>query len=229
MRLDRFLCNNSPYSRQRVRLLLAQGQVKVAGEVSIDGSRDIDHFTTVELMGRTLQSTQARYFMLHKPPGYLSATVDPQHPTVMELIDEPESEELHIGGRLDRSSSGLLLITNDGLWSRRITAPELKRPKVYRVETLEPISPQTQSAFARGIYLAYENLTTQPAQLEQLAARQARLTIYEGRYHQVKRMFATVGNRVTALHRESMGQIRLDPDLQPGQYRPLTAAEIGSV
>jgi 16S rRNA pseudouridine516 synthase len=133
---------------------------------------------------------------------------------------------LHLAGRLDRATTGLLLLTNDGLWSRRITAPEQKIPKVYRVTTAETINPEAETRFAAGIWLAREGVLTSPARLERISPCEAHLTIYEGRHHQVKRMFAAIGNAVTALHRESMGSIRLDPDLAPGQYRPLTATEL---
>jgi 16S rRNA pseudouridine516 synthase len=118
------------------------------------------------------------------------------------------------------------LLTNDGLWSRRITAPEQKIPKVYHVTTAEPIHLDAEACFAAGVWLAREGIFTSPAQLERISPCEAHLTIYEGRHHQVKRMFAAIGNAVTALHRESMGSIRLDPDLAPGQYRPLTATEL---
>lgn len=226
MRIDRFLSNNTPYSRKEVRKILAERQVKVEGVVVTDGSQHIDEFTHVELMGEEIQARRARYFMLHKPKGYLSATVDDQHPTALDLIDEPFKEELHIGGRLDLHTSGLLLITDDGKWSRHITAPKEKIPKVYLVDTADPITPETAKVFAEGVYFKYEDLTTSPAELELLDERKARLTIYEGRYHQVKRMFGSVGNRVVELHRESVGSISLDEQLKPGQYRHLTDDEI---
>ncbi len=226
MRLDRFLSNNTGLSRKTVRQHLAKRQVKVEGEVITDGARHIPAFCHVELLGETIHQRRARYLMLHKPRGYLSATQDKQHPTALDLIDEPLKETLHIAGRLDLHTSGLLLLTDDGQWSRQITAPKQKVPKVYQVETADPIHPDTAARFAQGIYFQYEDLTTSPAQLEQLGERCCRLTIYEGRYHQVKRMFGALGNRVVALHRESVGNIHLDPALQPGQYRPLSEAEI---
>ncbi|MBV1790101.1 pseudouridine synthase [Marinobacterium sp. D7] len=229
MRLDKFICKHTPYSHQRSRWLIANGRVRVAGRVVRDSRAWVDRFVSVWLDDEQLQGRPAHYLMLNKPRGYLSATEDPQHPTVLELLPRELHPELHIGGRLDRSTSGLLILTNDGLWSRRLTEPKQKVPKVYRVVTLEPITPETAQRFAEGIYLAYEGLTTSPAQLQLLGEREARLTIYEGRYHQVKRMFAQVGNRVTALHRESMGGIALDPLLSPGEYRTLTEAEIASV
>lgn len=229
MRLDRFICKHTAHGHQRSKQLIATGQVRVAGQVETDPRREIDRFIEVHLEDELLQGRPGYYLMLYKPVGYLSATSDPQHPTVLELLPAELRTELHIGGRLDRSTSGLLILTNDGLWSRRLTEPKQKIPKVYRVWTADPISADTADLFARGIYLAYEDLTTSPAQLEQLGPCEARLTIYEGRYHQVKRMFHHAGNRVVALHRERMGDIVLDETLSCGQYRALTAAEINSV
>ena len=227
MRLDRFLGKRPELNRQQVRQLLLAGRVRVDGLTERDGLREIDGFCRIELDEQVLQHGRpARYLMLHKPAGVVSATSDPQHRTVLDLLPEAEREDLHIAGRLDGNTTGLLLLTNDGQWSRRLTLPGSKLPKVYRVETAEPISSEYIDTFARGIYFAFEDLTTLPAQLEILDSRSARLTLVEGRYHQVKRMFGHFRNRVTHLHRESIGPIRLDPTLHPGEYRPLTAAEI---
>lgn len=155
--------------------------------------------------------------------------MDETHPTVLELIDPVLHDGLHIGGRLDRASTGLLILTNDGNWSRRLTEPRIKIPKVYLVTTESAISGDAHCRFSEGIWFEHEKLRTSPAHIEQLSEFRARVTIYEGRYHQVKRMFHAVGNRVTSLHRESMGSIELDLQLQPGQYRALTAAEVTSV
>ena len=229
MKLDRFISNNTPHSRQAARLLIASGRVTVAGERVCDPRFEVDQFVAINLDGALLQYRPALFFMLHKPVGYLSATSDPGHATVLELFAPELRDELHIGGRLDRGSSGLLILTNDDSWSRRLTEPKVKLPKTYHVTTLRPISSETAERFAAGIYMTTEQLTTSPAQLEQLAECECRLTIYEGRYHQIKRMFHAVGNQVMSLHRESMGAIQLDPALAPGQYRALTAAEIASV
>jgi len=229
MRLDRFICKHTEYGHQQAKRLIAGGQVKVNGLAITDLRAEIDRFMCVELDGRRLQHQQALYLMLNKPAGYLSATSDPQHPTVLELLPAELRTDLHLAGRLDRATTGLLLLTNDGRWSRRITAPEQKIPKVYRVTTAEPINPEAEARFAAGIWLAREGVFTTPARLERLSVREARLTIYEGRHHQVKRMFAAIGNAVTALHRESMGSIRLDPDLAPGQYRHLKTTELKCV
>lgn len=229
MRLDRFIALHTEHSQQTARLLIAAGRVRVDERVVRDGQQRIDRFTTVQLDDIVLQRHTALYLMLHKPAGYLSATCDPVHPTVMELLAEPLRQQLHLAGRLDRSTTGLLILTNDGLWSRRLTEPGRRIPKVYLVGTAEPIAEQAAARFARGIHLAREGVDTSPAQLQLLAPCQARLTIHEGRHHQVKRMFHAVGNRVISLHRESMGAIELDPALRPGQYRALTATEIAGV
>lgn len=229
MRLERFISKHTEHSHKTARQLVASGRVRVDGEICRNLKQEIHRFQTVHLDDHPLQQRQAHYLMLHKPPGYLSATSDPVHPTVMELISPELRPHLHIGGRLDRASSGLLILTNDGLWSRQLTDPQQKSPKVYRVTTAYPICPDTPDRFARGIDLTPENLTTSPADLELLAPSEVRLTIYEGRYHQIKRMFAAVGNRVVGLHREQMGAITLDPALAPGDCRSLTPGEIASV
>ncbi len=226
MRLDRFLYHHTDYGRKEIRRLLASGRVQVEGDVEKDTQRDISDFTQVHLDGKLLREDTACYLMLNKPAGYLSATTDPEHPTVMELIDVPQT--LHIAGRLDLATTGLLILTNDGKWSRALTEPKENVPKVYVVEVEKPITEETSAQFSAGIYFAYEDLTTAPADLEILNDRKVKLTIYEGRYHQVKRMFHAVGNRVTSLHRESMGGIFLDSELQPGEYRELTEEEIHS-
>jgi len=227
LRLDRFLFHHTPLGRREIRCALAAGRVHVEGVVEKDTQRAISDFAQVHIDGELVRENIARYIMLNKPAGYLSATEDPVHRTVMELIDIPQT--LHIAGRLDRASTGLLILTNDGKWSRLLTEPKENVPKVYLVETEKTITAETSTKFAEGIYFAYEDLTTASADIEILTNTQARLTIYEGRYHQVKRMFHAVGNRVISLHRESMGDIILDSSLQAGEYRELTAAEINSI
>lgn len=230
MRLDRFLSNFPRFSRQDSRLLVSAGRVRVDGAVVRDPRSEVRDFQRVELDDELLQAGRsARYWMLHKPVGVVSATEHEEHRTVLDLLDEPDKHDLHLAGRLDLGTSGLLLITNDGHWSRRITQPQQRKPKVYHVTTEQPITEEYAEVFARGLYFAFEDLTTLPAQLELLDSHRARLTLFEGRYHQVKRMFGHFRNRVVALHRESMGEIVLDPQLAPGQYRALTATEIASV
>lgn len=227
MKLDRLLAKHAAMGRGAAHRHIAAGRVRVDGAVVTDNQHPVDRFTRVELDGALVQAPErALYLMLHKPVGVVSATVDAEHPTVLDLIDDPDKATLHLAGRLDRSTSGLVLLTNDGRWSKRLTDPEAKVPKVYRVETQDPIAPEAVAAFARGFYFHTEDLTTRPAMLEILAERCARLTLHEGRYHQVKRMFHRVHNRVTALHRERIGSLGLPADLAPGQWRPLRPEEI---
>ncbi|MFW0754507.1 pseudouridine synthase [Pseudomonas sp. H11T01] len=227
MRVDRFLSNLPRFNRKQVRLLLVERRIKVDGQIVSDPHFDVREFSRVECDGEVLQAGKPpRYFMLHKPPGCVSATSDPEHPTVLDLIDELDKHELHIAGRLDFNTTGLMLITNDGSWSRRLTQPQTKLPKIYYVETEQDIAPEYAQTFAQGLYFAFEDLTTQPAELLVLGPKSARLSIVEGRYHQVKRMFGHFNNKVLRLHRERMGPLVLDDALAPGEYRPLTAEEI---
>lgn len=226
VKLDRFLAKQSHLGRTAAQRLIAARRIRVDGAVIVSGQHEIDRFNRIELDDTLVQSPErALYLMMHKPAGILSATTDPEHRTVIDLIDDPDKLTLHLAGRLDRSTSGLILLTNDGRWSKRLTEPNAKVPKVYLVETLEPIHPEAVEAFARGFYFHTEDLTTRPAELVILEERRARLTLHEGRYHQVKRMFHRVQNRVVSLHRESIGSIQLPRDLQPGQWRELTTAE----
>jgi 16S rRNA pseudouridine516 synthase len=227
MKLDRLIASHHAMGRQAAHHAIAARRVKVNGVCVTDGHHPVDRFTLVELDGAVIQAAErALYLMLHKPVGILSATKDDQHPTVVDLIDDPDKHTLHIAGRLDRSTSGLVLLTNDGRWSKQLMTAEEKVPKVYRVETLDPIVPEAVAEFARGFYFHTEDITTLPAELVLLGERLARLTLHEGRYHQVKRMFHRVGNRVVGLHRESIGALALPEELPPGGWRALTAQEV---
>lgn len=227
MRIDRFLSNLPRFNRQQVRVLLVQRRIRIDGQPVSAPKAEVREFSRVELDDEVLQAGKpARYFMLHKPMGCVSATRDPEHKTVLELIHEPDPQDLHIAGRLDYNTTGLMLITNDGNWSRRLTQPQTKLPKLYYVETEQEIGPEYVETFARGLYFAFEDLTTLPAQLQILGPRSARLSIVEGRYHQVKRMFGHFNNKVLRLHRERMGPLLLDERLAPGEYRALSDAEI---
>ncbi|WP_339521472.1 pseudouridine synthase [Pseudomonas sp. EL_65y_Pfl2_R96] len=227
MRVDRFLSNLPRFNRKQVRLLLVEKRIRVDGNIVSDPHAEVLEFSRVEVDDEVLQvGKPTRYFMLHKPPGCVSATRDPQHPTVLDLIHEPGKDDLHIAGRLDFNTTGLMLITNDGTWSRRLTQPQTKLPKVYYVETEQDITAEYAITFAKGLYFAFEDLTTQPAELVVLGAKSARLSIVEGRYHQVKRMFGHFDNKVLRLHRERMGPLLLDDALKPGEYRPLSDEEI---
>lgn len=227
MKLDRLLAKHRGMGRKQARELIAAGSVHVDGIMQDRHDVEVDRFQHVTTNAEVVQAGQRRLFiMLHKPVGIVSATKDAEHRTVIDLIDDPDKRTLHIVGRLDRNTSGLILLTNDGNWSKPLTHPDHKVPKVYLVETDLPIPPEAVAAFAEGFYFHTEDLTTRPALLEILSERKARLTLHEGRYHQVKRMFHRIGNRVVALHRESIGPVRLPDELPPGGWRFLNGREI---
>ncbi|MDR3431566.1 MAG: 16S rRNA pseudouridine(516) synthase RsuA [Rouxiella aceris] len=230
MRLDKFLSQQLGISRALIVRELRAKRVTVDGEVVKSGSLKLTPEQRVEFDGnQLLQITGPRYFMLNKPQGYVCSTDDPDHPTVLYFLEEPIAYKLHAAGRLDIDTTGLVLMTDDGQWSHRITAPKHHCEKTYLVTLEQPLAADTAAQFTAGVQLHNEDSLTLPAQLEQLEDCLVRLTISEGRYHQVKRMFAAVGNRVVALHRERIGAIIMDEDLQPGEYRPLTEQEIASV
>lgn len=167
MRVDRFLSNLPRFNRQQVRLLLVAKRIRIDGQVVSDPHAEVREFSRVELDDEVLQAGKPpRYFMLHKPMGCVSATRDPEHRTVLDLLDEPDKHELHIAGRLDYNTTGLLILTNDGSWSRRLTQPQTKLPKCYYVETEQDIGPEYAETFAQGLYFAFEDLTTLPAELQ---------------------------------------------------------------
>ena len=228
MRLDKYISQVTELSRKDVKRLLRSDAVTVDGEPVRDPALQVRTDSRVTVDGEVLATPGPRYFMLNKPAGYVCVTRDREHPSVLELLDEPNLDQLQIAGRLDIDTTGLVLLTDDGAWNHAVTSPKRSCGKTYLVTLAENIDPSTVEQFAQGVNLEGDIKPTEPAQLDILFSNEARLTISEGRYHQVKRMFAAIGNRVTELHRESVGEIHLDADLQPGEYRPLTAAEIAS-
>ena len=230
MRLDKFLSQQLGISRALIARELRAKRVTVDGEIVKSGAHKLTPEQEVAFDGQVLEQIHGpRYFMLHKPEGYVCSTDDPDHSTILYFIDEPLAEKLHAAGRLDLDTTGLVLLTDDGQWSHRITSPKHECDKTYLVTLEHPLADDTAEQFAHGVQLHGEKDLTKPDTLEQLDANVVRLTISEGRYHQVKRMFAAVGNRVVELHRERIGAIELDEDLAPGEYRPLTEEEIASV
>ena len=228
-RLDRFLSRQLGMNRRDVKPLLAQKRILVDGRVATDVDQQLDEFSHVVLDEKIIQDNQPRYLMLHKPVGVVSANKDDQHQTVIDLLDEGDHSDLHIVGRLDLNTSGLLLLTNDSRWSSRLTEPDKKVPKVYRVTLENPINEEYIQAFAQGMYFSYEDITTKPAQLEIISEFVARVSLIEGRYHQIKRMFGRFRNPVVGLHRLSIGNLKLDESLLPGQSRELSSAEVNDI
>ena len=206
--------------------MLARGRIVVDDIVATDINQVIEQFSHVSLDGQTLQANNPVYVMLNKPAGVVSATKDEQHRTVIDLLERADRNDLHIVGRLDFNSTGLLLLSNDGRWSRQLTAPDKKVTKLYRVQLTKPLQPGYIEAFAEGMYFPFENITTRPAKLRIISPYLAEVELIEGRYHQIKRMFGRFDNKVLALHRTAIGKVILDPDLRSGQSRELTAQEV---
>ena len=228
MRLDRFLTESLGLTRSQAGRIIRSGEVLVNGMATKSAATQVDEQDVVELDGQRLQQTGPRYFMLHKPEGYVCSNDDPEHPTVLMLFDEPALNKLHCAGRLDLDTTGLLLVTDDGQWSHRITSPRHECAKTYRAWLADPVEPAVIEQFASGVQLRGERQLTRPAELELVTPTEALLTIHEGKYHQVKRMFAAVGNKVIRLHRERVGSLALGSDRAPGQYRALTPDEIAA-
>jgi 16S rRNA pseudouridine516 synthase len=226
MRLDKFLSQYTDYSRSQIQQLVKANRVAVNGELIKKADHKLNGSEQVMLDNRQIEAFSARYIMLYKPLGYVCANSDSEHPVVLDLLDMARKLDLQIAGRLDIDTTGLVLLTDDGQWNHRITAPKQECTKTYLVTTADPIHDDVIQLFAQGIQLHGEKNLTRPAQLGILSSHTARLQIHEGKYHQVKRMFAATGNRVVQLHRESIGAIQLDPALAPGEYRALTKTEI---
>jgi 16S rRNA pseudouridine516 synthase len=230
MRLDYYLAHATDLSRKDAKRAIQQGRVRVAGEVEMKTAATVTAGADISLDGKPLTLEQGhRYFMLNKPAGVVSATADGLHRTVLDLLPHPLRRDLHPVGRLDRDTTGLLLLTTDGPWSHRITSPRRGCAKVYRANLADPLGAEALAQLEAGVTLRSEAETTRPARVEVLDECTIRLTLTEGRYHQVKRMLAAVGNHVTGLHRERVGAIELDQELAPGAYRALSAVEIDSV
>lgn len=224
MRLDKFLSAQG-LSRKQARAAIASGQVSVNGEVQGDPGFILDPISAqVLFQGRALGYRRHMHLMLHKPAGLLTATTDARQKTVMDLLPE-ELKRRALGpvGRLDKDVTGLLLLTDDGQLAHRLISPKWTVEKVYLARVEGALDASDIQAFQAGIALS--DFTARPARLEILEPNLGRLTITEGKFHQVKRMFAARGKPVLRLHRESVGGVSLDPALECGKFRPLTAEE----
>lgn len=226
IRLDKWLANSGAGSRREVNEMIRQGRVLVNGVVVSTPKTIVDTADEVRLDQLLMRHEKYLYFLLHKPKGTVSATRD-RRKTVLDLIDEKDrrGHALFPVGRLDMDTTGLLLMTDDGRLAHRLLSPRYHVEKVY-IATLDgPVNPEMVRIFSEGIPLMPEKMVTKPALLEPLEERQARVTIQEGKYHQVKRMFHYCGREVEALHRVRMGPLSLGSELQEGAYRPLLENE----
>lgn len=229
LRVDKYLSNATDLSRTEVKRLIKDGLVTVDEESVSNPAQKVSGSEDICIDGSSISMPQHRYFMMNKPAGVVSATKDHNNSTALDLIYEHRSSELQIAGRLDIDTTGLLLITDDGQWNHRLTSPRSDCQKIYRVVLASPISAEYQEKLSKGIWLEGEKHRCRPATLEVIDQQQVLLSIAEGKYHQVKRMFAALGNHVEELHRIQVGDIVLDDDLEPGDYRPLTEQEVASI
>ena len=231
MRLDRFLAETTDLTRSLAKRALQRGEVSVDGVVVKQAATHVGPAERVEWRGEPLELVGLRYVMLHKPVDVECSARRGLYPRAVDLVDLPKAERLQVVGRLDVDTTGLVLLTDDGQWSHRITSPRRRCPKIYRATLADPLTGEALTEaierFTEGILLEGEEKPTLPAELSMHDSHTAELTIHEGRYHQVKRMFGAIGNRVTALHRHSVGPLELD-DLLPGEWRELSEKEVAA-
>lgn len=230
MRLDKFVCKSTELTKTEAILLINKGEVIVNGKAITTESTQVHENNQITLHGQRLKTRCFRYLLMHKTANTICSNIDEVYPSLFNAIDIENVSELHVAGRLDSDTTGLVLVTDNGRWSFNIITPEKQCPKVYRVGLSRPITDRIAddivNQFSRGIQLQGESCLTQPAELEIISAHDVRLTLTEGKFHQVKRMIAAVGNRVDSLHREKIGNISLDVD--EGQWRYLTEKEVNA-
>ncbi|WP_258358673.1 pseudouridine synthase [Moorella sulfitireducens] len=232
-RLDKILARMGYGSRKEIKKLIKEKRVQVNGEPAEEpGLHVLPARDRIEVDGTTLEYRPYIYLMLNKPRGVLSATEDKSAEVVVDLLPS-RYRALHPFpvGRLDKDTEGLLLLTNDGRLAHRLLSPKKHVPKTYYAVIRGRVTEEDVEAFRRGVILE-DGYRTRPGDLKILRSglqSEVELTIYEGKYHQVKRMFAAVGKEVTYLKRMSMGPLLLDGRLKPGEYRELTEAEVAAL
>lgn len=233
LRLDKFLAQSGERTRKDASLLLKSGQVCVDGQTERDGARKVDaERQEITLAGQPVADRGFQYYLLHKPAGVLTAARDSRAATVMSLVPETLAKRKVLPvGRLDKDTTGLLLLTNDGELAHHLLAPKRHVQKEYHAVVEGLLTEESANAFANGITLS--DFIAQPARMQILSATQAQseavVWLSEGKFHQVKRMFAACGHPVLRLHRVGFGALRLPEDLPEGKYRELTAAEIAAL
>lgn len=226
MRLDKLLGHTGWGTRRELKELCKGGHVTVNETICRDSSRKVDPAVDVVAVdGQAVCYEEHIYLMLYKPAGVVSATEDNVSPTVIGLLPRQyQGAGLFPVGRLDKDTTGLLLITNDGTWAHGITSPKKHTDKIYDAVVEGDIPEDLGTRFAEGLVLD-DGLHCLPAKAVQTGTQSLTVVVQEGKFHQVKRMCAAVGLKVVALHRRSIGSVVLDGTLEPGQFRPLTEAE----
>ena len=225
-RIDNIIASQGQHSRKEVKTLIAKGRVAAGGRVVSSSSEKVDPLTTqITIDGRPLEFKRNLYLILNKPKGYVSATEDRDHPTVLELVpQEYRGRDLFPAGRLDRDTTGLMIITDDGVLAHNILAPKKHVPKLYHVKLDIPVTEEMRAGFLEGVML--NDGVCKAADLLKTGEKTADVTLREGRYHQIKRMFGCFGAEVVELKRLGMGKLMLPEDLEEGECRELSAEEL---
>jgi len=227
MRLDKFITQATNLTRSQAKKMISQKRVLVEGKIVTEAKIKIVQNQEIKLDSRVLSLSLKRYIMLNKPAGYICSTQDEVHPSALKLLDSSSMKDLHFAGRLDVDTTGLVLISDDGQWTHLVTSPKNKCHKIYRVVTDKVIDNSQIEQLTKGVLLKGESKPTLPASVQLINSNEIDLTLYEGRYHQVKRMLAAVGNHVISLHRLQIGEIKLG-GLNKGSWKVLSEREISS-
>lgn len=239
MRLDKLLTELNIGSRSEVKKIIKQKRITVDGQVVLSPDYQVTTHQEIQFDNKSLIYKKYHYYLFNKPAGVITATHDKNEKTVLDVLLEKISEEnpdlagipisdLSPVGRLDKDTTGLLLITNDGELNHRLLSPKKHVPKTYYVETNQPIPLDAVDLFKNGVDIG-DDSNTLPSDLKILDEISAYITITEGRYHQIKRMFHTIGLKVIKLHRISMGHLLLPESLKPGDYIELNDEMIQSI
>lgn len=227
MRVDKMIGNTGLDSRKNIKRNAKKGALVINGEVVKDSSVQVDPMIDeVFYMGHFVEYIENLYLILNKPAGVLSATQDAEE-TVIDLLDDFYlNYDLSIAGRLDKDTTGLILLSTDGKFIHKITSPNSNISKTYEVQTRDPIEKNYIEEFKKGVYIKEDDYTARPAELIITGEKEAIVKVSEGKYHLVKRLFANLGNEVLGLKRTAIGDLVLDPYLNEGDYRELTQAEL---
>ena len=231
MRLDKYLAETAQCTRSEAKTMLAKGRVQVNGTVCKKGDTQLKDNDTVAVDGAPLRYQKFVYLMLNKPEGVVSASTDKRDTTVVDLVgDAYPRRELFPAGRLDKTSTGFVLLTDDGGFAHDILAPKRHVSKTYTVTLDTPLTEEMRQGFAEGVTLA-DGTALSPAEVSALSedGLVVRVVLKQGVYHQIKRMFGVYGAGVNGLHRDAIGGLELDKTLAPGQWRELTAAEVAEI
>lgn len=225
-RIDKIIASQGQYSRKAVKALIAKRRIAVDGRVVSSSSEKADPMTMLLTVdGKPLEFKRNLYLVLNKPKGYVSATEDREHPTVLELVPQEYcGRDLFPAGRLDRDTTGLMIITDDGVLAHNILAPKKHVPKRYHVELDIPVTEEMRLGFSEGVML--NDGVCKAADLIKTGEKTAEVTLREGRYHQIKRMFGCFGAEVVELKRLGMGKLTLPEDLAEGECREMSEEEL---